>query len=174
MHKRGRATLRITSGEQLQRLNRKSSPGSGEHYRAFTSGRILSGQRRIRAPVFTGASLWVVLLWWHHQRDQKEQGSGAIKREETGYLQREGGMFKLRRVFIKLFSRHHAEMERLHLGDSTAVRGSRGDTEAADRYHMGHERSVSLPTPRLPGIYKSWTRVREFLLCSAQPSAPAC
>lgn len=102
-------------------FNRKSSPGSREHYRAFTSVRILSGQRRVRAPVFSGASLWVVLLWWHHQRDQKEQGSGAIKREEAGYLQREGGAFKLRRVFIKLFSRHHAGMERLHLGDSTAV-----------------------------------------------------
>lgn len=89
MHKRGQTTSRITSGEQLQHLNRKSSPGSGEHCQAFTGVRILSGQRRVRAPVFTGASLWVVLLWWHHQRDQREQGSGPIKREEAGYLQRE-------------------------------------------------------------------------------------
>lgn len=121
MHKRGRATSRITSGEQLQRLNRKSSPGSREHYQAFTSVRIWSGQRRVRAPVFTGASCCAFMV----TPSKRSKGAGLGRHKTRGSRlpsEREGGVFKLRTVFIKLFSPHHAGMERLHLGDSAAVR----------------------------------------------------
>lgn len=123
MHKRGRVTLRITSGKQLQRLNRKSSPGSGEHYQAFYEcqdfiwAKARSGSRVHRC-IFVGCAFMVT-------PSKRSKGAGFGPHKTRGSRQpseREGGAFKLGRVFIKLFSRHHAGMERLHLGDSTAVR----------------------------------------------------